>query len=120
MIGAGQLRERVRFERQASIDDGYGNTRGAWEPVCTVWARVVPKPARDEVVQAGRLQGAALYTIAIRSSLAARDIREGDRAVVVTEGGPVPAGTAFNIRFIGDLDGRRDVVTMDAERGVAT
>lgn len=118
MIGARS--ELVRFERRSDASDGYGNVEAAWATVLTTWAKVTPKPAGgDETVQQGRLAGAAPYTIMIESFSASRQLVVGDRAVIVHDGA-LPAGTALNIRFIGDMDGRRAVLTMDAERGVAT
>lgn len=119
MTGSGDLRHRVRFERRAAVSDGYGNTQGGFVELCTVWARVAPKSSRSEAVQAGRLAGEALYSIQVRSSAATRAITTSDRAVMVSDG-PVPAGQIFNIRFAGDLTGRGELVTFDAERGVAT
>lgn len=120
MAAAGSLRERVRFERRTVAADEYGNEQGVWSTVATLWAKVAPKPTgRGEDVQQGRLSGKALYTVVVRSSSASRSLLVGDRAVIVNAGA-LPAGTALNIRFIGDMDGRKDSLTMDAERGVAT
>lgn len=120
MAAAGAMRERVRFERRGVTADEYGNEQGSWSAVATVWAKVTPKPTgRGEDVQQGRLAGKAIYTVVVRSSIASRGLVVGDRAVIVNAGA-LPAGTLLNIRFIGDMDGRKDVLTMDAERGVAT
>ena len=120
MAFAGAMRERVRFERRVTSVDGYGNEQGAWSPLLTVWAKVAPKPTgRGEEVQAGRLAGAALYSVIVRSSAASRGVAAGDRAVIVNSGS-LPSGAVLNVRFVGDMDARKDVLTLDAEIGVAT
>ena len=79
-MSAGELRERVRFERRVETTDGYGNTKGQWLPQLTVAARIQPLRG-SEAVMASRLQGVQPVLIVIRSSAAARGIAPDWRAV---------------------------------------
>ncbi len=45
--GIGQLRHRVIFERQVTLDDGAGGAVETWEAVATVWGAVVPLVGRE-------------------------------------------------------------------------
>jgi hypothetical protein len=55
--GAGELRQMVRFERRAKVQDGYGNEDGAWETLIEGRsAKLLPTRATAEVM-AQRMQG---------------------------------------------------------------
>lgn len=111
---AGRLKERVRFDRRATVaDDGTGNTLGDWETYLgPVWAEI--KPMRGgEVVQMARLSGTRGVEILIRSSIEARTLVTSDRAVNTR------TGETFNIRLIENRDMRNRMLNIIAEGGVA-
>lgn len=111
---AGRLKERVRFDRRATIaDDGTGNVLGDWETYLgPVWAEI--KPARGgEVVQMARLQGLRAVEILIRSNSIARSLLTSDRAVNIF------SGEIFNIRLIEDRDMGKQFLNITAESGGA-
>ena len=116
-MSAGELDRRLRFERRASASsDGEGNYEGAWETVCTRAASVLPKrTGASEIVLAGRLQGRVQYTIIVHSDSGTRTITPDCRAIDTRD-----ETIIFNIRSVLDLDGRRAMLTMDAETGVGT
>lgn len=115
---AGNLRQRIRFERLgAPISDGAGNQVKPWESLCERYAEVKGVPvtnASAESIIQGRLTGTAFMTIVVRHDAVTRQLSADDRAVNISD------GTVFNIRSALDLDGDRRWVTIDAQRGVAT
>jgi head-tail adaptor len=110
----GELRERVRIERRATItDDGYGNTRGAWALFLgPVAARIAPATGSEEVL-ADRPAGIQPAEITIRWSRVARDIQPQDRVVDVRH------GRTWNILAIANTDERHGYLTISASAGGA-
>ncbi|MCF3933297.1 phage head closure protein [Acuticoccus sp. M5D2P5] len=115
MPGAGQLRERVRFERRTVVDDGAGNRRGDWVAVVVVSAKVVPVKGREEVI-AGKLAGTAPREIVIRWRA---DLAIGPGRLT-TEDCAVNAATGetYNIRSIENPDMKRIWLKLTCEIGV--
>lgn len=113
-ISAGRLKERVRFDRRATVaDDGTGNTLGDWETFLgPVWAEI--KPARGgEVVQMARLTGTRAVEIVVRATADSRLLVSSDRAV------DIRSGETFNIRLIEDREMNNRFLNITAEGGVA-
>src|SRR5688572_5318326 len=63
-MSAGELRERIAFDRRALISDGYGNEQGDWEEQFIRWGRLRPRLGGEQVM-AARLQGVQPYTIKV-------------------------------------------------------
>lgn len=115
MPGAGALRERLRFERRAIVDDGYGNeVSGDFEPMFTVAASLTPLRGGEDVM-ASRLGGVQPYVARVRQSSLTRQVSTDWRAVDARK-----PDREFNIRTITDLDGRRAWFDMIVTEGVAT
>lgn len=115
---AGQLRERVRFERRGtSADDGYGNEIAAWATLDTVAAQIRPMGGSESVISA-KLEGRSPVEIVVRWSAAlgsgADKLTTDDRVV------DARAGTVFNIRAIENRDQRRKYLTITCDAGVAS
>ena len=99
MLRAGQRPYRVRIERQAAADDGYGNTLASWDAPVSVaerWAAFKPQYGR-EAVEAGRLEATMQGTLTLLRDNATSGITASDR--VVFQAGPF-AGTICQIRSI--------------------
>lgn len=111
---AGELRERVAFERRAVADDGFGNeTAGEFGEAFRVAARI--KPARGgETVQAARLAGRQPVVVTVRCSSDTRRVTTDWRVR------DVRAGVIYNIRSIVNPDERGAYFDMECEAGVAT
>jgi head-tail adaptor len=102
MPSAGQLRDKIRFQRRGSVSDEYGNEEaGAWEDVFTVSANIAPARGREEVL-GQRLQGVRPVEIAVRWSSQTVQIATHWRAVNARN----PA-EQYNIHDIRDPDGKR-------------
>lgn len=78
MPGAGDLRERLRFQRRGV--DANGDRLGAWEGVFTCWAQLVWLRG-GESVQQQRLEGRQPVAIVIRESSDSRAVDSSWRAV---------------------------------------
>lgn len=92
MARAGDLRERIAFEkREAGDDDGYGNTEAQWKVQFIVWAALEPRFG-GEGVQAARLAGTQPWKMTVRSSSNTRRIVPEWRARHERD------GTIYNIR----------------------
>lgn len=112
-MSAGELRERVAFDRRAVVDDGYGNTvSGDWQEQFVVWARIQPLKG-GEGVQAARLAGSQPVVIRIRLSSHARQISTEWRAR------DARVGTLFNITSMANMDEKGAYLDVLATSGVA-
>lgn len=86
---AGNLRERVTFQRLAAGDDGFGNaTTGAWTDIadCVSVAAQIQPMRQAEVVLSQGVQGRILHQVIVRSTSALAGVKTGDRAVNVRSG----------------------------------
>lgn len=110
MIGAGDLDQRVTFQRRAETADGIGGTTQAWANLAivpTVWAKVTPRLGRESM-QEGRMNASLMATFTVRYR---SDVTELDRILW--------RGEAWNIRRIMRKSQRELMLDIDAERGVA-
>jgi head-tail adaptor len=105
VVGAGQLIERVAFDRREPLDDGYGNEiAGDWKEVFQDRAGYVYKPG-SETIMAGRLQNRAPMIVQVRISSATRSIGTDWRMR------DIRSGVAYNIRDIhAETRGRLDIL----------
>lgn len=110
-MSAGELRERVRFERRVTVSDGYGNEQGDWIQELTVAARIQPLRG-SESVMAARLQGVQPVLIVVRASSASRAIKTDWRAV------DARSGVAYAIKTATLREGG-DYIDLLCEAGVA-
>lgn len=114
VIGAGELRESIRFERRSSASDGAGNVQGSWQPLFTgVRARIQAVSGMSHVIASG-LQAVATVTVWTRWSPNTRQVTEADR--IVDE----RTGTVYLIRQIANGDEVRKFLQFTAERGVGS
>ncbi|MFX4223539.1 MAG: phage head closure protein [Thalassobaculum sp.] len=107
---AGDLTERVTFQRQVRVDDGGGGTEVTWQNVVTVDAQVRPLSGRERL-QADQLQASANYRMTIRRRT---DLDESMRVVWTGQADPM------QIRFIGREGPREPFMLVDCEAGVVT
>jgi head-tail adaptor len=116
MRTAGKMRARLKFQRRANSDDGYGNEDGAWfdlTPPVVRWCDL--KPTRGgETIQSARLTGSAAWDCWVRADSGTRGIQPGDRAVDVRD-----ENRTFNVRFNEDMDGKNAWRLIQIESGVA-
>src|ERR1044072_5399402 len=111
-MSAGDLRERVAFERRGLVDDGYGNeVSGEFAEVFRCAARI--KPARGgESIQAARLAGRQPVVITVRCSSNTRTVTTDWRVK------DVRSDTVYNIRSIVNPDEHRAYFDMECDAGV--
>lgn len=107
---AGNLNERVTFQRATAGDDGYGNAIVAWADHLTVWADVRETMGKERV-DAGRIEASGTATVRIRASDAARALTAADRMVA--------RGSIWNIRSVAPVGNDRAMLDLLCERGVA-
>lgn len=113
MSNAGDLRDRLRFEQRAVLDDGYGNpVSGEFAEQFSRWAEVKPMRGGEDVL-AARLQGTQPIMIRVRYDSLTKTITPEWRAVDVRN------GTVYAIRTAVDMERRRMWIEMMAEAGVA-
>lgn len=112
-MSAGELRERVAFDRRDVVDDGYGNTvSGDWREQFVVWARIRPLKG-GEGVQAARLAGSQPVVIRVRLSSSTKQISADWRAR------DARMGTLFNITSMANMDEKGAYLDILATSGVA-
>lgn len=99
--GAGELRQKVRFERRVNTPDGYGNTKAGWEDLALDRSCSLTPTRGGESVQAGRAAGSASWDMWLRNDRALRGVTTADRVVDARDG-----SRSFNIVFGPvDMDG---------------
>lgn len=109
---AGELRERVRFERRGEgADDGYGNVSQPWTLIAGPMAAGLDPKSGDEPFDQQRLQGDQVFEIRVRWSNATRAVITNDRAVNVR------TGDVYDIKSITNPDQKRRYLLMTAIRG---
>ena len=107
---AGDLRDRVTFQRLVSGNDGYGNVVTSWSDHLTVWADVLETLGRERIA-AGRIEAARTATIRVRRSSDSRQLTEADRVSC--------RGMIWNIRSIAAVGRMNESLEMLCEVGVA-
>lgn len=113
--GAGDLRQRVKFQRRTEVDDGYGNTEGGWADLSIDRAASLTPTRGGEAVQSGRLTGSASWDLWVRADSATKALTTGDRAIDVRD-----ASRVFNIVFgPADMDGRNTWLLLQCTSGHA-
>lgn len=108
---SGNLKHRFRFEQRSDVDDGYGNTKGAWVAVFT-YAAGRRFLRGGETVQAARLEGRQPVVLTIRSSAASRAVTTDWRCV------DARTGEIYNIRTVNPTEDRK-YIDFICESGVA-
>jgi SPP1 family predicted phage head-tail adaptor len=112
-FGAGQMQERVAFDKRTGVDDGYGNiVPGPFEEQFRAWAKFVRLNA-SETVMAGRLESHTAIIMQIHPSSLAKQIDTDWQARDVRR------GTHYNIREISE-DPSHQLFELLAESNVAT
>jgi SPP1 family predicted phage head-tail adaptor len=109
-LRAGSLTSRVRFERRATVDDGYGNTQGSYAPVLTVWASFRPQFGSEQL-RAGRLESTIQGKLVVRRSEASEAITAADRLAFIA--GPFTGKTCQIRSIIPTMDNRSIEMTLE-------
>lgn len=107
---AGLLNKRCAFLRRATIDDGYGNVRGAWAPLITVWGGLRFE-SDEERLAADRPQSQAMGRLTIRCSAAAEGITAADCVEI--------DGERWNVQAIAQRDQHGRYLEIKVMRGGA-
>jgi SPP1 family predicted phage head-tail adaptor len=110
---AGDLRDRLQFQKRGAVADDYGSVSGDWSAQFTRAAAIkVPDQGREAVI-AARLQGTQPVEIIVRYDDLTATITPEWRAVDTRD------GKTYAIRTAGDMDRRRQWITLMAQVGVA-
>lgn len=111
VIGAGDLYYRVHCQRRVQIDDGAGNTVGAFATHFTVYA-AYDHLRGGEAVIASRLENKHPVIITVRASSQTRQINSDWRLIDARD------GTAWAVRDVTHETDRK-WISLLCERGVA-
>jgi SPP1 family predicted phage head-tail adaptor len=102
MPSAGQLRDRITFQKRGTVTDELFNEQtGPWEDVFTVSANIAPTRGREEVL-AQRLHGVRPVEITVRWSSQTQAVQPSWRLIDARHPEHV-----YNIHDIRDPDGKR-------------
>ena len=77
-MGAGKMRDVLRFERKASGKDRFGNPVDGWALFLRVRGDVLETLGKERLA-AGRLEANATATVRVRGSAKARQLGAADR-----------------------------------------
>ena len=110
-FGAGQLIERIAFFKREEVDDGYGNTVGAWVEQFQHQAKFI-QIRGSETVMAGRLESHSTLIMQVRVCADTMQIGTDWKATDVRR------DVDYNIRDIAE-DRSRAILDLLAESGVA-
>lgn len=105
---AGRLKHRIEFQKQERTPDGLGGASVTWVTFATARAALRHQRGNEEL-QHDQIQSPASVIFDIRPRT---DLQEGHRIIY--------NGRAYNIRYIPDLEPRTRLLSIEAERGVAT
>jgi len=109
---AGELRDRVRFDRRGSGGNSGGVVKSDFAPlIASRRARLLPVRGGEEVI-ADRVAGVSGWELVIRFDSATSKLAADDRVVDLRDESRV-----FDIRFVEDLEGRRRWLVLQLERG---
>lgn len=112
---AGAMREKLHFQRRATLDDGMGNeTSGPFETVFTEAAELIPLRG-GETVAASRLTGVQPYIVRIHSNIRTRAVTPVWRIVDARNSSRI-----FNIRTVTNNDQKNAWLDLMVDDGVAT
>lgn len=116
MTTAGDLKWRVRFDKQVSVPDPFGgDLNNQWQEQFSRAAEIVAL-AGGEGVQAQRLTGTQPYRIRVRFDSMTRTIETSWRGVELLNGVPQ---RYFALKTAEDMDRSREWLTILAVTGVA-
>lgn len=79
MPSAGDLRERIAFDKRVELEDDFGNTVGDWQEQFVTWAHVAYRKGSEPVI-ARRLVGVQPVAITVRATPQTRAISAEWRA----------------------------------------
>ena len=116
MLSSGLRHHRVRIERRASVEDGYGNTRAEWAPVVERWAAVKLPPRGAEGAEAGGLETAENWSVTVLRDAETRGVLAEDRVIVSSGAHAGRVGAVVAVRATND--GRE--MHIDVQIGAAT
>ncbi len=103
-MGAGSMRDVLAFDARQQINDGAGNLiSGPWEEQCKAEAEVIPLRGSETVI-ASRLTGVQPFSVAIRYTLATRQITTDWRARDVRSGKTYAIKTAVTRTKMDKID----------------
>jgi head-tail adaptor len=111
--GSGDLRFRVRFDRQVEATDPAGGTLTSWVEQFTRWADIRPMRGSEPVISQ-RLTGVQPVLIIVRADSQTRAMDSSWRAVEMLNGTPV---RYYALKTAEDMERRLDFITMVAEAG---
>jgi head-tail adaptor len=113
MTTAGDLNEKISFQRRTSTSDGFGNNELGWAALCGPFsARIRPINGKEEVL-VGKLAGVQPFEIVVWSCTATRAVTTEDRAINARTGQP------YDITAIQNPDERNAFLSMLAKAGDA-
>ena len=112
MPGAGDLRDRLRFERRQKVADGAGNFQADWRKEFDRAANIKPLVGGETVI-ADRLQGVQPAVLTVRYDASTIRVTPDWRAV------DCRTGEIYQIKSVVDQDRKRAWLTMMAQAGVA-
>jgi head-tail adaptor len=113
---AGDLKWRVRFDKQVAVEDPFGGTaNNQWQEQFSRAAAIIPMMG-GEPVMAQRLTGTQPVLIKVRFDSLTRTIVTSWRAVEMLNGVPV---RYYGIKTAEDMERSREFITMMAIAGDA-
>ncbi len=112
MVRAGQLRDRVEFQRLSSgaVDD-YGNVYSGWATLVTRSADILEQRGKEKI-SGGVLEDNNLATLRVRSDSVTQTLTAADRVIA--------RGITWAIKNVIQLDAKDTVLEFVIEKGVAT
>jgi SPP1 family predicted phage head-tail adaptor len=113
-----RLRHRLTLQQEVQIPDGAGGSSKSWQDVADLWAEIIPivgadsqlnKSSGKELLFAGQMQSEISHRILLR-------YRDGVTAAMRL----VFETRVFNIRYVANVEERRDTMELLVQEGVAT
>lgn len=110
MPSAGDLIERISFQRRSDVADEYGNTQATWDAEFDRRALFIMRPG-SEAAFGARLEGRQPVTIIVQYDAQTATITSDWRAI------DQRTGKVYAIHTAGDMERKRQWLSIVAESG---
>ena len=109
---AGDMRDRLQFEKRSDTDDGYGNSQATFSPQFQCWGQIMPQRGTEQAMDS-RLQGIQPMVIRVRLN--------SDTQAIATDWQvrDLRTDAVYAIKSVVDPTRRREFLEITATSGIA-
>jgi len=115
-----RLRHRLTLQQETDTTDGAGGSQRSWSDVVDLWAEIIPaigggsgttKTAGKKIVFGGQIEAEISHRILLRYQ---------SSPVITTSMRLVYESRIFNIKYVANVEERKDMLELLVQEGIAT